>query len=524
MKKKKFIVVMDVPGIKKYVFGTDRLAEIRGASALLAELNKNTIPALLSEILNEDDFECVFSSGGAAQFIIHAEPATLEAAMKALQHVFNRESRGALKIIFGIAKYEEERYSESLDQAFVQLKRMKDESPLVPCSLLHTGFIRECDSCGGPGSQYINYADSEFLLCDVCATKLHWGKKKGLWKNFSAFVETKNEDLQQFKRPNTFEEIGECSQGKKGYTALIYADGNAMGKLVRQIDHKDHFRFFSHVVDESITQACHEALYENCIPVSGVMPANILLLGGDDLLVYMSANHALEFAIGVSKKFSDKTQRRFSENPFFSNLLNGKGLTVSLGIAYAKSHSPFSQIFTQAQELLSSAKRAGAKDPSAEGFFAPSYIDFHITPQFNHLHVHHSRNNYLHQYDGQLKLYQKPYLLEDAERLLKCARELLHSGIPRTRLKRLGYTPFEGKMNGTLDFLKLYTRSKPGKERLAIRNAMESFGCVPNMPWKEPDDSADSQEWTTTMITDLMEICQFCNISMTHQKGWNDAS
>lgn len=51
--KKKYIVFMDVPGIKKYVFGTDRLVEIRGARALLTELNENGVPTLLKETLDE---------------------------------------------------------------------------------------------------------------------------------------------------------------------------------------------------------------------------------------------------------------------------------------------------------------------------------------------------------------------------------------------------------------------------------------------------------------------------------------
>jgi hypothetical protein len=35
-----FLVALDVPGIKRYVFNTNRLVEIRGASALLDSLNR----------------------------------------------------------------------------------------------------------------------------------------------------------------------------------------------------------------------------------------------------------------------------------------------------------------------------------------------------------------------------------------------------------------------------------------------------------------------------------------------------
>jgi len=36
----RFLVVIDTPGIKQFVFGTDALAEIRGGSALLDRLNR----------------------------------------------------------------------------------------------------------------------------------------------------------------------------------------------------------------------------------------------------------------------------------------------------------------------------------------------------------------------------------------------------------------------------------------------------------------------------------------------------
>ena len=35
----RFLVQIDTPGIKQFIFGTDALAEIRGASALLDRLN-----------------------------------------------------------------------------------------------------------------------------------------------------------------------------------------------------------------------------------------------------------------------------------------------------------------------------------------------------------------------------------------------------------------------------------------------------------------------------------------------------
>ena len=47
----RFLVVIDTPGIKQFVFGTDPLAEVRGASALLDRLNRRDTESELASRL-----------------------------------------------------------------------------------------------------------------------------------------------------------------------------------------------------------------------------------------------------------------------------------------------------------------------------------------------------------------------------------------------------------------------------------------------------------------------------------------
>jgi len=536
-KKEEYLVVMDVPGIKKYVFGTDRLVEIRGASALLKRLNEEETPKFLDRTLGKDNYEKVFFGGGGGQFIARIGKDKTETCMKGLQKFFSNASKGGLHLLYGISEYAESAYRESLANAHLDLKRKKDGESLVSATMLHTGFIRECDSCAGMASEYSDYAGEERVLCEVCAGKVKEGREKGLWKEFAEFFTQKgmhiHDSMRDSMRPDTFEEIGKCCDRKRGYTALIYADGNAMGKLVKVIDSKERFTLFSETVDNAIKTACHEALYSNCPLSKGktsadkeIIPAAILLLGGDDLLVYLTAEAAFPFAIEVSRHFTEITRREFASasDSFFRDKLRGKGLSISLGIAYGKSHTPFSLLFGQAEDLLKSAKKAGSKQESAQrketkdknkedkSYYSPSFIDYHIASQFNQIRVTDSRNHHLHlEKPSPVQLYQKPYSLEDAEILLRHARCLLQTRIPGTRLKRLGYAPFSGKMNGTLECLKLYTRSGKGEQREAIRNALDQFGCWKNMPWKESKNS-EGKPLASTMLTDLMEIVEFCNI------------
>jgi hypothetical protein len=60
-----------------------------------------------------------------------------------------------------------------------------------------------------------------------------------------------------------------------------------------------------------------------------------------------------------------------------------------------------------------------------------------------------------------------------------------------------------GKMNGTLECLKLYTRTQ-ADQRLVIWDILDSFDCFGNMPWNE------GGVVDTTMLVDLMELVGFC--------------
>jgi hypothetical protein len=525
MAKGKYLVVAGVPGIKKYVFGTDRLKEIRGASALLEDLTRNRIADYLHKCTQLETVT-VFVGGGAGQFIIHAEEEAINASLKSIEGEFLLKTRGGALLNWGKAEYTGENYHSALKLAGLDAIQKLEENPFSPSSQLHTGFIRECDSCDGlVSAQPEKNLHDDLFLCDICRAKVEFNyrTRKTFFSDLLEYLRGKGISADP---PDSFEQIGEQCQARKGYTALVYADGNAMGKFIRSIDTPELFSFFSQTVDDSIKKACHEALYEACYLEAGqhpaAIPAEILMLGGDDLLVYLTAETAFPFAAKVAEKFSAITREKMEtvdEGTFFLNKLGGKGLTLSLGVAFGKSHTPFSILLDQAEELLGSAKKSGAKDPKSSGFYAPAYIDYHIASSYNQVHVADSRMNHLElptrKDQKSIRLYQKPYSLKDAKALLGSAQALAASGISGTRLHRLGNAPSLGKMNGTLECLKLYTRT-PKEKRSVIWKALEHFDCIGNMPWHEGDASE------TTMLVDLMELVAFCG--KTNFKGEADAS
>lgn len=510
---KQYLVVFGVPSIKKFVFGTDPLKEIRGASALLDDLNRVRTREFLTKDCGALEKDIIFLGGGAGQFILSSDRSTVEGAMHKLEKLYANETAQGLRLLWEMAEYNGENYREARQKAENRSQIKRDENPFQAGARLHCGYIGECKSCSSLASVLMRIDNESNPFCHVCYQKRAFERKikQGAIKTGASveFLAYLYQMGIRARLPEKFDAIGDQCAARKGYTALVYADGNSMGNLINAIENQADFKFFSETVDKAIRQACHEALYQRFFEHADqrpeTLPADILLLGGDDLVVYMTAESALPFAVDVADKFNAKTKAAFdnADNPFFKDKLQGKGLTISLGIAFGKSHTPFSMMLSQAEELLKSAKEAGDKHKSA--YYAPTYIDYHLTTAFNRLEVADCRKTHL-ELPGEkaIRLYRKPYSLADVKALLTHAYNLKAKQIPSTRLKRLGYAPMLGKVNGSVECLRIYANTSKGEKRRAIWEALEHFDCIENMPWNEKDE-----HHRDTVLTDLIEIADF---------------
>ena len=252
---------------------------------------------------------------------------------------------------------------------------------------------------------------------------------------------------------------------RKGYVGLVYADGNAMGRLVQELDHEKTCHAFSDIVDGSIRDACFEALEAVCGPEieaargaagkgekPGPLPADILLLGGDDLLVLLPADAALDFAVKATAAFERLTRERIADlspdgkpGRFFDDKLTGRGMTVSCGIALAPARYPFYLLLHLAEELLKSAKTGGSaevqrlikevKISREDGeYWAPAYLDFHLIAGAATADLDVVREeDYLVKTKHHRTL--RPYSRDRLEKLLNAVQRLQQAHLPRSKLQ-----------------------------------------------------------------------------------------
>ncbi|MEW6296027.1 MAG: hypothetical protein AB1467_07135 [Candidatus Diapherotrites archaeon] len=515
-----YLALVDIPGIKEYVFGTDRLVQIRGASAFLDRWNRFNMRQFLEESPGVDQVEAVFAGGGAGEFILQAREGEATAALNNLADRLRIDSQGGLSLVFGLAPYQEGGYKSARDQAFQELRARKENPRLWGEPLIHTGYIRECDTCSGMAAVIQEYGGESWLLCDTCKEKLAWGRDRGHFLEYGRF-QGWDDDQTRTWRPRDFEEIG--LRSRTGHTALVYADGNTMGRIIKEIKEKEHFHLFSQTVEACLKKACHEALKKHCEPrpyssggeePESKVPADILLLGGDDLVVYLAAETALPFALDAAKWFMDLTQVELAKDQFFKDLLQGGGLTFSLGIAIGKSHTPVVLMLEQAQELLRSAKEKGATDSKGGPYYSPAYMDYHFTSYFNQVRVKDCRDTHLLRLEAKpLRLTAKPYSLEDAQAIWDQARKLAEADFPRSRLYALGTAPTKGKINATLECLTIWGRTKAKEHRQLVGEALNLCGDPIMFPWRE-----DHLGFNTGLL-DLMEMVELVVLSPPTGEG-----
>ncbi len=147
MGEDRFLALFDIPGVKQYVFGTDPLVEIRGASALLSHLNRTVMKKELQEALVGATVDCVFAGGGAAQFlVVGTNLAALEDACRRVVRALRMETAGEVSPVFGCAAWPDgSDYPSVLDEAYFRL-RVRREVPTTPRVLPTAPVMAECQS------------------------------------------------------------------------------------------------------------------------------------------------------------------------------------------------------------------------------------------------------------------------------------------------------------------------------------------------------------------------------------------
>jgi CRISPR/Cas system-associated protein Cas10 (large subunit of type III CRISPR-Cas system) len=177
-------------------------------------------------------------------------------------------------------------------------------------------------------------------------------------------------------------------EGKNLWIAVIHADGNGMGQIVQAVcKNPEDAKTFSATIDD-ITQAAAQSAYKavECKfwkedDKDKIIPIRPVVLGGDDLTLICRADLAIEFTKAFIENFDKKSEELLCaaswKNSGWQNAQNeviAKKLTACAGIAFVKSSYPFHYAYNLAETLCGQAKKK-AKEINKD--LAPSCLMFH---------------------------------------------------------------------------------------------------------------------------------------------------
>jgi len=311
-----------VQGIQEFIFATNKLREIVGASKIVEKINEKI------DTYNPD--KVMVKAAGNIKALFYDKKSVEKVVLNFPKEVM-QEAYG-ITISQAVVKCEGETPTQEEINALEQKLKIQRNKP-TPSLDRHINILE--------------------LYSRTARPKVAMGRDKAIAQKNAAYSEffKKNPKVREYK------EISHLSN-HKNKIAIIHADGNGLGQLIPKL--RDELQMelpeFSKKLDEATKAAYNKAKLDG-------MKIRDLILSGDDMVVICNADDALTFTKNFLHYFEEESLHR----------LNYK-LTACAGIAFCNDKYPFHYAVSLAEELCSQTKKHAKK---INENLAPSSLMFH---------------------------------------------------------------------------------------------------------------------------------------------------
>ena len=362
----KYLYGAAVQGIQDFIFRTNKLKEIVGASELVEQIctvafddyrqnGEDVVKAAgnIKYIFNQED-DCKKAVCEFPKKVMTMAPCiTISQAVVILSDNFNDgEFDKAIDEIEGKLKVQRNKPTKSVISGLIGIKRANNTGlPIVKVKPVFDKDGKEV--LDTDGKQKMLYLD------DATSKKLDGGNLTKLCENSFGSIDGK-----------LASEISDITD-KNDWIAIIHADGNGLGQIVQKVGKKkDKFRTFSQTLDvatQKAAQTAYEKVIKDAKRKDNVIPARPVVLSGDDMTIIIRGDLAVEYAKEFIISFENNTGRDESSETgkVLGNILRefnvfeeGKNyMTACAGIAFIKSSYPFYYGYQLAEELCGQSKK-----------------------------------------------------------------------------------------------------------------------------------------------------------------------
>ena len=393
LKQKEVLAMYDVRGIQSYIFGTNRIRDIIGASDLVENIIMSGIRKLC-EVQNwpgtqylcdweEDNPEAflkdenvrmqVLFVGGGNAYVLYRTGEICEKANRFLAK-YILEQTYSLNLAVAVVEKTED-YNFDYEKINKEMRAIK---AVMPQSKPIGAFpIMPVDSATGyPLTSYDKVAQ-EYVSTETKLKRRYWDRHK-------------DED------PNKVLDDMVTQKGDNSMLAVVHIDGNGMGNRIKQImqSKSDYLQAVSAMrqISKNLKYEFQTCYHQMCKAIDEKIADRVranakgrlyrkIIVAGDDITFICNAKVAL-FAVKTFLQCA--SEKQMFQDDTLTDLENKRkySLSACAGVAFFPSHFPFSDAYEVAESCCSSAKRKAKlrerrNEGQNEGMIG-NYVDFQI--------------------------------------------------------------------------------------------------------------------------------------------------
>lgn len=464
------LVLIETSGNQQYIFSTNKLRENVGASELTyrvgtqwtleavaeaggnllwpsngdsEQLRKNLLDGACNppiEGASGLDVEVIMATSGKALLLVKGR----EIGKKIVTSVTAKALEFAPGIdVCGVVSEDFEWNRCSLGNMIRHIHELFEEThsriPSPALRFQRLPVVAECASSGLPAREWHVTDKGDGMENDArsAVTLAKWGFRKKYEDRMDQLLNRDQSRIDFSKNIGKLEELTD-------WIAIVHADGNGLGQIfldfgthascVSNRDYVIKLRRFSLGLDLCTERAFMRTLDQWITKDPQIwfrLPLLPIVLGGDDLTVVCDGRAAVPFTRSFLAEFEKETGRTedlsAEDQPLYEIIqsvaqqaLGASRLSSCAGISIVKPHYPFSGAYDLAEHLIQSAKEIKklVTNPVKGNPWPASAIDFHVHYDTSGNDLDEIRKRMISP-DRQARLYGRPYVVSEKERLIK---------------------------------------------------------------------------------------------------------
>jgi len=367
-----YLYGVSIQGIQDFIFETNKLKEIVGASNLI---EKFTSEDFIKEFIADDsvNVNLLRNAGGNIRIVFDDGQVSLaKKFVREFPKYILTQAYGITvsQVILPYGEGDNSTYENVAKELELKLKNVRNKTYL-PLDAKFS-LMKQSARTGKPASQIIYQADNTKEQVDKGTSQKFNNVSSAIEDLLLKKMKISKNDQEKF--PLKLENIS----NSKNKIAVIHADGNKMGLLLQEMAKKlkgqkseeiqEQFKDFSKAMETSTIDAVHNAFNE-CFKLATYgkekVPFRPIVIGGDDVTVICHANKAVEFTKLYMKYFQENTKMNLEKVVKSCNLTEFEhGLTACAGISYCNEKFPFHYAVSLAEVLCGRAKKASNRESS----------------------------------------------------------------------------------------------------------------------------------------------------------------